>query len=377
MGENFEEIVGLVLYGLFLLARRLYRKRQSDQPAPAPIPEVALPRPVPATSTAPAPTAPAPKLPRPWREIDRRAADLAALPTPWGIAQGFQQAGRLYFRSTPGLEPELRARMGLPRAAPLPDSTETLVARHLAVPMGPWLETLFADTWAALLLGPAYAVGLRRTLVTEGHEPAVTILSDEQGNYAAIPPPHLRVLLCCDLLSFCGHKAEASRQITLWHGEIGAVEGFILPTRGGDWADVPVDLVRAFGARVQELIAAEPLASLGGASLASLDGLRFTPADQSAAEQAATLLATGMLIRVAPRVALAAALLAADDADGREREILVALRRSLAPAAEAVVSTTRALTRRSERPAAPGGAFLDLSPAGLREAMIARAILCR
>ena len=381
MGEHFEEIVGLVLYGLFMLARRFLRKRQPEEQLPDPTRPAPPPRPAPATASpsprpSPPSASPAVVVPRPWRDLDRRAADLATLPGPWGIAQAFQQAGRLFFRATTGLEPELRARMGLPRAAPLPASAETLVARQLALPMGPWMETLFADAWATLALGPAYAVGLRRTLATDDHEQAVTILASDDGtHYGAIPPPHLRLLLSCDLLALLEHRAEASRQLTLWHGEVGSVEAFLLPTRAGDWAEVPDDLLRELGARVQELIASEPLASLGGASLGALEGLRFTHADQNAAEQAAAALASGRIARVGPRVALAAALLASDDAAGHEGAILAALRRSLAP--ESPTARHAPERRPYDRPTASRGAFLDLSPAALREAMVARAILWR
>jgi hypothetical protein len=388
---DYEEIIGLLLYGAFLLARRLLKKRAQKEapeaPAPAPVPAPrrppTAPKPV-APSAARGRTAVAPAIARSWRDLDARAVDLATLPTPWAIAQAFAQAGRAFFRSTPGLEPELRARMGLPRSAPLPESAETLVARDLALPMGPWLETLFADAWAVLALGPATVVALRHTLDPEDAEAAVTIHADDAGGYGATPPPHLRVLLACDLLAEAGHRAEASRQLTLWNGRIGAVDGFLLPTRR-DLAEVPVDLLRAFGARVQAVIAAEPQASLGGASLGALDGLRFLPADQTAAERAASALANGMVALDSARVVLAAAVLAADDAPGHEGAILAALRRSLAPAASPAAVPESAGARaaraarvaRSASRAAPGGAFLDLSPGGLREAVIARAILWR
>jgi hypothetical protein len=299
--------------------------------------------------------------------------------------------------------------MGLPRMASIPDSAEMLVARDLAVPMGPWLEALFADAWGTLALGPAYATGLRRTLGTAGRDAAITIHADEPGTYGPTPPPHLRLLLCCDLLAELGHRAEAQRQLALWSGRVGAVGEFHLPTRTG-WAEVPADLLRAFGARVQGLIAGEPLVSLGGVSLSGLPGLRFSAADQTAAERAASSLGAGMQAMAGPRVLLAAAIMAADDAAGREGAVMAILRRSFAPAvaepawtgaaepaarevsvalgvpavgaslARAPVAGGRAARPARTRPAVAAGdarAFVDLSPGALREAVIARAVFYR
>ena len=373
--DNLGEIVAALAYVAFMLARRWMKKREApSEPAPAPQARP-QPRPAPAPVIAQPRVALAP-LPEPWRDLDRNAAVLAAVPDLWSIGSAVHQAGRRFYRSTPGLEPELRARMGLSRAAPLPDSAEGLVARQLALPMGPWLETLFADAWATLALGPAYVVGLRHALVPRDPEHGLTVSADEtRSEYTAIPPAHLRVLLACDRLAQSGHRAEASRQLALWFGAVGAAEHFSIPTRDGDSVYVPVDLLRAYGARVQEVIVEEPLASLHGAGLGQLPGLRFGHADQGAAEQAAAALAAGTPARVSGRTALAAALLAADEAPSMAR-VRAALVATLSPAAPRKRPARRAAPVAAGT-RAPGLAGLDVSPAALREAMIARAVLWR
>jgi hypothetical protein len=389
--ESWIKVVALLVYLAFAIGRWWLRSRQrrpepAERPAPRRPPPAAAPR-------APAPAAAPRRVAEPWLEMDRRAADLAALPDPWAAAGAFAQAGRLFFRTTPGLEPEMRARTGLPRTADLPSAFEGLVARQLALPMGPWLETLFADAWATLALGPAYAVGLRRQAPDDATE-AARIVADAGGTgYGPVPPAHLRILLCCDLLSSLGHSDAAARQIALWRSAVGPGDRLLLPTResvgtvdplgletregAGEHLEVPVEIVRAFGSRVVEICTSEPLAALSGANLAALPGLRFTPKDQAAAEQAASVLGSGQPARAMPRVLLAAALLAADQAPGRQAEIRVALRRSLAPAEAEPAAPRRRPTRAAARRAAPSAAFLDVSPAAWREAMIARAILWR
>jgi len=377
VGEWTGEIIALLLYGLYFVAQRLFKRQQVPEGArPPPPPPSAPARRPPEADARPAP------LPQPWREMERLAVEIAAVPDLFAIADAAHQAGRAFFRSVPGLEPELRARTGLPRFAPLPDSVEGMSMRQLALPLGPWLPTLFADAFATIALGPAYVIGLRRRLATDDPDRAVTIATDaSESGYGPVPPSHLRVLLCCDLAAQLGHTAEASRQLSLWNGTLGAIEVFLIPTLDGDWIEAPVDPLREFGERVQEVIVSEPLASLRGAKLVQLPGLRFSHHDQTSAEGAALTLARGDTVRAAPRVAMAAALIAADEAHAsHEKDIHGALRRSLAPVekreAPAPARRRGAAAPPAVAPATHAG-FVDISPEALREAVIARAILWR
>jgi len=286
------------------------------------------------------------------------------------------EVGRDFLESVPGLKWELRNRFGLPDRYPVPFASRGYLSEdEVLLPFGPWLEVLFGDLVASLLLGPAYARALAELLANPRNPSAVAAVgtTSDGSSYASEPPAHLRMAVAVAVMDDLGEGEEQQRIWQSWNEQHNWPRVIYLPTRVEGWIEAPVSAFSDMAERVADLMLLEPLGALGAQSLDGVSGLAFSEVQQAAQQQVKEVaLAVGDGAASDPRALLAGVLAAEHEAPHRSRELLRWLTRTLAPKASPY---KRRRTRATTAAARDEGGD-DLATA-LRDAIILDAILTR
>ncbi|MCZ6691665.1 MAG: hypothetical protein O7H41_18930 [Planctomycetota bacterium] len=213
---------------------------------------------------------------------------VAPLPVPesagtqvWRWTTLYRQTAHLVWSHQPGLQEELRRKVGAEGAGPIPILalsffSQVRLAKHL---MGVWLPEIFADLITCMAIGPAAAAAARamhRDLDSESIG-LIRGAQVEEGPggfyYDSRPPPHLQMLLIRRILSrgpFARHAEVDGSRWTRDHGDLGE---FLLELPGGYGRAVPIQPFISELERVVDRLLTSRLRSIGGRTLSDLPAL--------------------------------------------------------------------------------------------------------
>jgi hypothetical protein len=245
---------------------------------------------------------------------DVRALGVAplVLPLEWATEPAVAPAlvhelGHRLYGGLAGLEAELRAGLGLSRAALAADRSRGSGVKPL---LAAWLEELWVDTVGVMMLGSAYVRGMMWVFgseetpqkVIEYRLPGAVLGGDQQGGgmrYDEHPPAHLRVLLACHTLTQLGEVSEAEACEAEWRDRHDSPEAFYIWTSIAQGLSVEEAFLREPGQALVTALRERSWASLGlgagmsGRALGSLPGLGLGPRERRAIEETVAHLVLG------------------------------------------------------------------------------------
>jgi hypothetical protein len=243
---------------------------------------------------------------------DVRALGAAPLVLPLGWATEpalapalVHELGHRLYGGIAGLDAELRAALGLSRAALAADRARGSGVKPL---LAAWLEELWVDTVGVMMLGAAYVRGMMWVFgadempqaVVEYRLPGAAPQGGGDGmRYDEHPPAHLRVLLACYTLAQLGEVSEAEACEIEWRDRHDSAEEFHLLTSVSQGLLVEEAFLREPGLALVTTLRERSWASLGAGSgrpgrpLSSLPGLDRGPRERRAIEEVASSLRLG------------------------------------------------------------------------------------
>ncbi len=253
------------------------------------------------------------------------------------------------FHSTGGLARRIAADLAV-MPAPMSLNHYSDQGSFIAGLFGGWLPRLFADTCAALMLGPGFAAGLRmwQRRDADPTEAVTTIVGDHL--HAGVPPLHVRMFVACRVLQHLRLGDEGPLRWSDWNSRIGSPQTFVVVGTDGRSGELPVKAVLQRVSRIVDYLMDEPLAPLGGFILPAIPSLICDERTFEGMNEAAERFANGEPVDVPGRVILGAALLAAEKSQTMEQRIASAALHSLAGEGEVIeqpaVQTADALSLR-------------------------------
>ena len=120
-----------------------------------------------------------------------------------------------FYYSLRGLEPSLRARLGLPSKVEMPMSSAELDGPWLRNVFGAWLPEVVADTLGTMSLGPAYVETMLRAFRNPSSPQRTAAILQDRSLIDEHPPPRLRLYMATRVLHHLGRHEEAD---ALGHG---------------------------------------------------------------------------------------------------------------------------------------------------------------
>jgi hypothetical protein len=290
------------------------------------------------------------------------------------------EIGHDFLASVRGLEPRLRADLGLPSAElgsrPLAFNRGELDLAEIRRLFGGWFEELFCDVFATMMCGPAYVATMQRLFcaTSDVREILVVPFDDTGQRYDSHPPRHLRLLASCTVLERAGLHADATRLRTEWEAQHTQGRGpdRILFLTGSGAVALPLQLFTPILTRIVEQLYAGPCDALGGSGLQDVSGLDYGPHEHAEGLRARDALLRGQVPIVRdPRAVVAGAVFAAFARPAAEAQILANARAAI-PALGTAETVPDAYGE--ARPVADG---LRLDRAALVDAIVLREVLAR
>ena len=277
------------------------------------------------------------------------------------------EVGPILWREVPGLAQELTEALRLDVEPDLPSQGSRGWVLHPDQAVAAWLPEIFADTFTAVVLGPAALRGLMYVFRRRGAREVAPVSARNGMTYDEHPPPALRVWWTARVLHQMGFDREAAALREAWEATEGFPDFLALPTAlAGTHLRVPVDPWRDRGDEVVDALYSLELEALQGFSLGGIPGLETSPGVWGQVQRRAADLRAGKPFTDDGRIVLAAAIEAR--AQGAGSALEAAVRRAILglDADERRPDTT-------PRPKAPGG--LDLEE--VRAAFMLREVLER
>ena len=255
------------------------------------------------------------------------------------------EVGRGVLQSVQGLQWEIRDRYTLPERYPVPFAFRGYLGEDEVVrPFGVWLDRLFGDILGAALLGPAYGLALCAHLSRRGEPSAISAVAvDASGTaYAKEPPFQLRMAAVVSVLDVMGFAPQGARVWQRWNELHEWPRRIHLPTRIEGWVEADLRPFEDLAARLSAALVTQPFSALADRSVDRIPGLMFSEARQAEAQALAETI-SDLQSSGAPsgRVAISAALLAADRSPARARQILGWLQGRLTPTDSASPAAVR------------------------------------
>ncbi len=261
----------------------------------------------------------------------------ASLPRTW-----INTASDMYldaFYSTSGLKQKISTDLGV-MAAPLGFNHYGDPRSFSAGLLGGMLPRIFADTAAALLLGPGFAAGLLESF-TKDAEP-IDALSIRIGHRSIVPPYHVRMMVALRVLDHLGLEEEAKKRRQSWIQHISGQENYIVQDDGARQAKVRLTSLHAALVKITDYLVAQPLQPLGNLSLLEIPHLACDQNRMRQMELAVTVLLAGETVPAPGHVVIAAAQLAYEKSNTLEGRIVTGALSSLRGGS--VQTTRRAVT---------------------------------
>ena len=218
-------------------------------------------------------------------------------------------------------------------SAHLPRVIEGRIVFGLRGAFSGWLEELFCDAFALLLLGPAGLRGMMAALDDAQHPDRARYAHPARDGVTLDehPPAHLRVHLGAWLLHEEGYDVEAAALLKEWQAAHGNSDGLILPVIGSQPVEVDLEPFLRMGKTIIDALVAEDFDGIEGWSLRAVPGLEMTPGMWADVKRRASRLAVGEPFRADARVVMAAGIHAAGGASAATRKLIgKAVRASIA-----------------------------------------------
>jgi hypothetical protein len=242
-----------------------------------------------------------------------------------GIAE---EVARDFYFSLERLEPELRARLGLPLEVALPRSSAEVDGPWLRRLFGAWLVEVFADAMGTLMLGPAYVEAMRRTLRNPSSPQRTAAILQDQGRMDGHLPARLRLYIATRVLDHLGRHQEAETLWAQWEAEHGDARLYYLQV-GGQWVGLSDEALHSIADSIVDNLLQEAWPELDGFQLLNIPGLAYLHAEHAAVERLLIALSRGDTVQADARWITAAAVLAAAAQPTLHDGILDAARRSI------------------------------------------------
>jgi hypothetical protein len=184
--------------------------------------------------------------------------------------------------------------------------------------IGSWLPRLFADSAAALFLGPGFAFGLQSALGRDvSEERALSSAIDGRGD----PPLHVRMFVACRALAHAGYRDEAASYWKGWNDRLGDPKEIKISDLDGRHTTLSANSLLNAASRVVDYVVGEPLAPLGGYPLSAVPTFLCDAARMERISELVPHLIAGTPKNAPPRIVLGAALLAVAASPTAERRI--------------------------------------------------------
>lgn len=210
------------------------------------------------------------------------------------------------------------------RARHLADFQFVQVAENQAISglVARWVPGLFCDAGACLMLGPAYAAGVRSEIELQRLS-AEDCVAARLGNHEQLlePPAHVRMMVAARTMQHLGMADEAKRRWKQWNNKVGAPTRFVLTLPDGRTRELSFGLVQNAVLASVDAMLTTPLGPLSGTALREIRGVPLRPEDHERMLELRDLLLEGEAQREPPRVVLGAALLAVEKSPTREGRV--------------------------------------------------------
>lgn len=251
-----------------------------------------------------------------------------------------------FYYSLKGLEPSLRARLGLPSEVEMPMSSSELDGAWLRNLFGAWLPEVVADTLGTTSLGPAYVETMLRAFRNPGSPQRTAAILQDRSVIDEHPPPRLRLYMASRVLHHLGRHGEADALWSRWEADHADVRFYFLPL-GGQWVGLSDEALHSVADSVIDALVSRAWPELDGFDLLNVPGFAYQHAEHAEVTRLSADLARGERVDADVRWIMAAAVLAAAEQPALHDLILHAARQSIAGLAEpalAIVPTKRLRT---------------------------------
>ncbi len=199
----------------------------------------------------------------------------------------------------------------------------------IAAAVGAWLPRIFADTCAALYLGPAFAAGLNGWLDIGVKPTSALIATIGDKNKVNTAPLYIRMYVACAVLEKNGLPEEADRRWRAWNARLSAPAALTIRDTHDQEIKLSLEqLINAVG-RVVTYLLERRFSELGGQPIPAILDLRCDEQLQARIDRSVGFLVKGTPVGESGRVLLAAAQLAVAASSITEQRILSAALRSL------------------------------------------------
>ncbi len=236
--------------------------------------------------------------------------------TRWGGL--VDSTARTILARRPGLLDPLRARLPSDERPWLPRKEGGAIVFDLDAAGRAWLPTIAADTLAVLMMGPAVLRSAMRTLGRPDDPYEVTRVrtATDPRLVGDTPPADLRIRLMARVLGGLGAEARADALLDTWDRDHDHPDALLLPSLFGQAVRLPTARVLATLGPVVDHLRDGRHDAIGGRRFGELTGFVMGPGLWSRVRARAEALLADRPVHDDPRVAVAAALLAADQTGG-------------------------------------------------------------
>lgn len=199
-----------------------------------------------------------------------------------------------------------------------------------------WLPTLAADTLAVMMIGPAALRGaIRRLAAPDDPFEVVRVRAGADPRLIdETPPAHLRIELMAHTLTRMGAEGEAAALVAQWRRAHDHPDALVLPSLFGESVRLPVARAVERLAPVVDRLRDGRHDALGGRPLSAMTDFAMGPGRWSRVQRRAEAFVNGQPFHDDPRVAVAAAIVAADRIGGFGPRLSRALRHAILAAGE-------------------------------------------
>jgi len=287
----------------------------------------------------------------------------------WGWPAIAHEVAHDFYYSLKGLEPSLRARLGLPGKAEMPTSSAELDGAWLRSLFGAWLPEIVADTLGTIMLGPAYVETMRLAFRNPSSPQRTAAILQDRNLIDEHPPPRLRLYMATRVLHHLGRHDEADSLWSRWEADHAEVGFYFLPL-GGQWVGLSDETLHSVADSVIDALVQRAWPELEGFHLLNVPGLAYQHAEHAEVTRLSADLLRGERLDADVRWIIAAAVLAASAQPALHDSILRAARLSIAGLTQPAIGFAAPKPRRA---AATIGEILVASlkqPEAIEEAIV-------
>lgn len=240
------------------------------------------------------------------------------------------EIGHVVHRRWPGYADEAREALAGTRRGPASvEEGERPAAFDAEDTLTAWHEEMLADAFTALTFGPAALQGMVACFARPDAPTAVWRAEVRGGRSDQPPPAQLRVLWMAWLLERMAFEIEPRVLLGAWGRTHGRVEEILLVDPEGGERRVPLAGLLEAGIARLEVWYSRQWACFAEHTLADIPGLEMTPGLWNRVRESAVELVRGEPVLQAPRLVLAAAVVASGLAPSAIRGIAAAARASI------------------------------------------------